>query len=541
MIDLKKIISQNDEALPFATPWRALQIFSIYRLIVSLSLLVIFLVQIDSASLGGYNPNLFYACSMLFVLFCFTSLILCVFIKQRFYLQIAIQVLVDITSVVLLMHASGGASSGLGVLLAVSTSAASILTAIPASLSFSVLASVAVFAEEWFTHYTYPVLKSSITAHAGILSVTFMATSLLAYYFSKRISASEHVAQESIIDLENMQKLNEDIIQFMSTGVLVVNHANQIKLINRSAWIHLGMPESTKSRKLEQVSTPLARQLKLWRNNTSYRSKTFRNTATGASLLPNFSAIANDKNNVIIFIEDNTFLNQQAQSLKLASLGRLTASIAHEIRNPLGALSHAAQLLKESNEMSDENRDMVEIIDKNTLRVNNIIENIMRLSQKKNVQVKAILLFQFIPQMLKEYLDGKEKKPIIDIQFQNKDLVVHFDMSQLSQILTNLIDNGIRYSEMNTGNPRVQLMIGVEPHSRTAFLDVIDDGEGIQPEVSEKIFEPFFTTSRSGTGLGLYISKELCESNRARLDYIPIPTKGSCFRISFSAANLTQK
>ncbi len=532
---------REEAALPFATPWRALQIFSIYRLIVALTLFFVFLVQIENISLGTYNPGLYYACAMLYVLFCFTSLILSVFIKQRFYLQITIQVIVDIISVTMLMHASGGANSGLGVLLAVSTSAASILTANPVSLGFSVFASVAIFVEEWFTSYTYPLLKGSSAGHSGILSVTFMATSLLAYYFSKRISESEHVAQTSKIDLENMEKLNEEIIQFMTTGVIVVDNLNQIRLINRSAWVHLGMPESTKSSRLDQVSTPLARQLKLWRKNTSYRSKTFRNTATGPSLLPNFSAIAANKDNAIIFIEDNTFLNQQAQSLKLASLGRLTASIAHEIRNPLGALSHAAQLMKESDEVDPVNIGLVDIIEKNTLRVNNIIENIMRLSQRKNVQVKEINLSSFLPSMLKEYLDGKNPKPTISLHFQSANLIVHFDTSQLSQILTNLIDNGIRHNEINTGVARVQLMVGVEPHSRTAFLDVIDKGEGISPELAEKIFEPFFTTSRSGTGLGLYLSKELCEANRARLDYIPLTTRGSCFRISFSAANLTQR
>jgi len=143
--------------------------------------------------------------------------------------------------------------------------------------------------------------------------------------------------------------------------------------------------------------------------------------------------------------------------------------------------------------------------------------------------------------MLQEYSAGKEVKPLINNQFQTNNLIIHFDLSQLSQILTNLIDNAARYSEIKTGRPSVQLMVGLEPHSHTAFLDVIDDGEGIPPEQSEKIFEPFFTTSQSGTGLGLYLSKELCEANRARLDYLPLPTGGSCFRISFSIANLTQK
>ncbi len=285
----------------------------------------------------------------------------------------------------------------------------------------------------------------------------------------------------------------------------------------------------------------MARQLNLWRRKETHRSKEFKNTATGPNLLPQFSAIGDTKENVIIFLEDTTLLTQHAQRLKLASLGRLTASIAHEIRNPLGALSHAAQLLKESDEIDPTSQGLVNIIENNTKRVNDIIENIMQLSQRNAVRLKEINLSQYIPIMVQEYVSGRSTSPLLDAQFQTSNLIVHFDLSQLSQIMTNLIDNAARYSELKIGKPIVQLMVGIEPHSHTAFLDVIDKGEGISPELSEKIFEPFFTTSRSGTGLGLYLSRELCEANHARLDYIPLPTGGSCFRISFSTSNLAEK
>ena len=530
----------TEQSLPFSTPWRALQIFSTYRVILSVSLLGIFLSNLEASFLGSENPELYYICSLSFVVLTIASFILSLSLKRFYFLQLELQVLIDIILIVLLMHASGGTTSGLAVLIAVSTSAASILTGNPAALAFSVLASFAILGEELYASLVHQHPRSGMT-QVGILSVTFMATSLLSFYLSRRIIETESVAKKSMKGLEDMQKLNEEIIQFMTTGVLVVDGQNLIRLINRSAWVHLGMPQSTMSRRLDQVSTPLARQLGLWRRKQSYRSKPFRNTATGPNLLPNFSPIGGQKENAIIFLEDISFLNQQAQSLKLASLGRLTASIAHEIRNPLGALSHAAQLMKESDQIDPDNLGLVEIIVKNTKRVNNIIENIMSLSQRKSVQVKEINLSQFLPNMLQEYTSGKEVDPLVDIQFQSPNLIIHFDISQLSQILTNLIDNAARYSELKTGKPFVQIMVGIEPHSHTAFLDVIDKGEGITPEVAEKVFEPFFTTSRTGTGLGLYLSKELCEANRARLDYIPLTTGGSCFRISFSAANLTRK
>jgi len=534
------MVNSIDHSSQSLSSWRALQVYSAYRVILSLLLFTLFKSDLKISFLGVDNPELYYTASLFYLAFSAANFLLSFIFKRFYYVQLETQVLIDIILILLMAHASGGAASGLGVLIAVSTSAASILTGHPAALAFSVLASAAVFGEEIYANLSNENNSNSMT-QVGILSITYMATSLLAYYLTRRINETEHVAEKSIKGLENMEKLNEKIIQFMTTGVLVINDNNNIWLINRSAWIHLGMPESSRTKKLEQVSTPLSRQLSLWRRNNNYRSKTFKNTATGPSLLPNFSFIGNNNENVIIFLEDTSLLNQQAQSLKLASLGRLTASIAHEIRNPLGALSHAAQLMKESEEIDENNLGLVDIIDKNTKRVNNIIENIMQLSQRKTVQVKEVNLSQYLPIMLQEYASGKDQQPKVNSQFQSHNIMIHFDLSQLSQILTNLIDNAARYSKLKTGSPSVQLMVGVEPHSNTAFLDVIDKGEGIPPEVAEKIFEPFFTTSRSGTGLGLYLSKELCEANRARLDYIPLPTGGSCFRISFAVANLTQK
>ena len=530
-----------EQRLPFSGSWRALQIFSCYRLVLACALFLVFYVDLDVSFFGTSNRDLYYISSLTFVIFAIISVALSFSLRKLFYLQLEVQVLLDIILIVLLMHASGGTSSGLGVLIAVSTSAASILTGHPAALGFSVLASMAILVEETYASLTQDQSRSSGMTQVGILSVTFMATSLLTFYLSRRIIETESVAKESIRGLQNMEQLNKEIIQFMSTGVVVVDGQNQILLINRAAWVHLGMPQSTDSRRLEQVSTPLARQLNLWRRKNSYRSKSFRNTVTGPNLSPTFSPIGGEKENAIIFLEDTSFLNQQAQSLKLASLGRLTASIAHEIRNPLGALSHAAQLMQESDEIDPVNLGLVEIIDKNTRRVNDIIENIMSLSQRKSVQVKEVNLSRYLPTMLQEYSSGKDSPPLVDIQFQSPDLIVHFDLSQLSQILTNLFDNAARYSELKTSKPLVQVMVGIEPHSHTIFLDVIDKGEGIPPEVAEKLFEPFFTTSRTGTGLGLYLSKELCEANRARLDYIPLTAGGSCFRISFSATNQTHK
>ncbi|MEP1740280.1 MAG: ATP-binding protein [Kangiellaceae bacterium] len=515
-----------------STSWRAIKIFSIYRLLLSATFVLIVILQLDNSFLGTAQKNLFQVVALMYLTF---SIIghLATYYQKHFDLQLQSNVLVDIFLLALLMHSSGGVSSGLGMLIAVSTSAATILINRPSALGYPVLASFVVVAEELYS-LANGVRSQSALTQTGILTVTFLCTGLMAFYLSRRIRESEKTAEQSIRGLASMEKLNEEIIQYMSTGVIVTDSSQNIQLINRAAWVHLGMPESTQSKKLELIATPLARQLKLWKRKNFYRPKPFKNTATGPNLLPKFSPIGDSKENAIIFLDDTSMLNQQAQNLKLASLGRLTASIAHEIRNPLGALSHAAQLLKESDSLDKANAELVEIVEKNTSRVNGIIENIMQLSTRKTAQVKEMSLNNYLTTLKDEYLIDKPKNYQIDLQLPTQDVLVLFDFTQLRQILTNLFDNGIRYSDLNQGIPSITIMLGVEPQNNTPFLDIVDKGEGIAPDIAEKIFEPFFTTSKTGTGLGLYLSRELCEANRARLDYIPLTAGGSCFRISFS-------
>jgi two-component system sensor histidine kinase PilS (NtrC family) len=227
-------------------------------------------------------------------------------------------------------------------------------------------------------------------------------------------------------------------------------------------------------------------------------------------------------------------MTQQAQNLKLASLGRLTASIAHEIRNPLGALSHAAQLLDESPDLMDADRKLVDMIHKNALRMNAIIENIMQLSQRRASEPQQVTLKSFLENMAEELQKTHKDSLELYINVQPENLTVNFDISQLMQVVTNLAENGIRYSLKHSNRPYLSVVAGINLKTQQPFLDIIDKGEGITPEVAQNIFEPFFTTSPTGTGLGLYVSKELCEANRAQLDYIPVPSGGSCFRITFA-------
>ena len=220
-------------------------------------------------------------------------------------------------------------------------------------------------------------------------------------------------------------------------------------------------------------------------------------------------------------LEKTAQTTQKAQQLKLASLGRLTASIAHEIRNPLGAISHAAQLLNESEQISGADKRLLTIIEQHCHRVNNIIETILQLSRRQKSTPQLI--------NLKDWLDS-----FID-EFIQTPVLIRFDTDQLYQVVYNMVNNAFRYSAKNKHNT-IEMMADVDNINQLPYLEIYDLGPGVAEDNQKNLFEPFFTTEKHGTGLGLYLARELCEANQAHLDYIPQP-EGACFRITFSHPN----
>jgi two-component system sensor histidine kinase PilS (NtrC family) len=277
-------------------------------------------------------------------------------------------------------------------------------------------------------------------------------------------------------------------------------------------------------------------QLTLWKNNEFNDSRVFRVAATYMELIPNFTRLGNDRHSgTLIFLEDTIRTAKQAQQMKLASLGRLTASIAHEIRNPLGAISHAEQLLAESENLGAADKRLTEIIHKHAARVNAIIENVLQLSRRGSASPELINLKQWLEHFAEEFVLSMRISPDeLRIDVQPETLMVNFDNTQFHQIVWNLCHNGIRHSQNCEANPKVNLVGRLNNTTQRPFLDVIDQGPGIDPDHIQHIFEPFFTTESKGSGLGLYISKELCEANNAQIRYLPNADGGSCFRIKFA-------
>ena len=279
----------------------------------------------------------------------------------------------------------------------------------------------------------------------------------------------------------------------------------------------------------------LAEQFLRWRNSGAHQPQPLKVSETAPQIIANFRALdESGTGDALVFIEDYSPVTQQAQSLKLASLGRLTASIAHEIRNPLGAVSHAAQLLQESEQAVEEDKRMAEIIQHHAQRMNAIIESVMQISRRQPPNPQLLSLRGWLQNFVEEYRYSHEDASDISLEMPERSIEILFDPDHLGRILNNLLDNALRHSRIATLKATAELRVNWEQLSQRCLIDVIDQGLGVAPSERAKLFEPFYTTVDKGTGLGLYLCKELCEINNATLTYRSSADEQSCFRMAIA-------
>jgi two-component system, NtrC family, sensor histidine kinase PilS len=515
--------------------WRSLLFFNVYRLSVALILLVAVIVLGENLPIGSYSRSTYLYVNMGYVLFSLLAFAFIVSRKPQFTLQLAAQICGDIFFIVLMMYASGGISSGLGLLLLASLAAASLISRGRLTLFFAALATIGVLAE-----HTYEVMflygSTALYLQAGLLSIGYFATAWVAHSLAKRAVQIEAIAAQQEVDLANLAQVNQLVIQDMQDGVLVVDEAGAIRQINAKAESILGpLPRSRKDVQLQDYAPILAARLEQWRREPKSSFDPLRTVRTRKPTAARFVPVGISRNvGVVIFLEDLTRIQQQAQQLKLASLGRLTANIAHEIRNPLSAINHATELLmEESGQHNASHARMLQIIHDNTKRLDNMVQDVLKLNRRDQAHKEQFDLGEYLRTFSREFCEI-EKVPtdLIAIEAET-DAVVTFDRSHLNQVMWNLCRNALRYCRRKPGSIVLNLRAGAR---RGAIeLSVVDDGAGVAEALRGHLFEPFFTTASSGTGLGLYISREICEANGASLEYVDRPV-GAQFTLVFKGA-----
>ena len=521
--------------------WPALRLFSLYRFTLSVIFLILSLFSNYINFIVSQNPLMLRWVCGFYLLFSITALMCTYFRSIHYNLQVYSTIIIDIAAIILLMHLYGGISSGFGTLLIAVVAGGSLLLPDKSALLFASLATLSILLHEIYAGLHLIFEKTAYT-QAGLLGAALFATALLAITMAQRASESAKLAAKRGIDLANLAKLNDHLINRMDSGIIVIDDDGTIRMTNHAAWRLLDKPEITEHSKLIDISVPLYDLYKSWKkvsNNPEFRNhldKLKRNNATDLQVrITPVGSRKHDKGSVV-YLSDNTEVERQVQETKLASLGRLTASIAHEIRNPLGAISHAAQLLDESNDLQESDKRLSTIIQDQSIRLNNIINNILRLSRGEKAKPENIELRPWLTKFIEEFVRTNDlQKDCISMRISPPDGCVSIDPNHLHQVLWNLSKNAKKYGLMNDANVKIQFVAKIGTNGEPSYLDVIDLGPGIKREHETKLFEPFFTTSESGTGLGLYLSKELCKNNGGDLRYINNPDGGSCFRIEFPA------
>lgn len=511
--------------------WKPLRFLNLYRL--TISALFAGLYQLGSLPkpLGSTDPQLFYITSLIYVAFAVLANGPIIWRRPRFDTQVYVHLGVDILAMTILMHSSGSMESGLGMLLVVTIAAAGMLTEGRTAGLFAALATLAMLTEQAYSHFfNLPGYLSF--SRAGMLGATFFATAALARVLANRIRESEALAAQRGVDLANMSRLTEYVIQQMESGVLVVDSARHLRLMNVAAWRLLGFPNAAQQKTLAGVSPELAERLAAWERNAQESLGTLAAADGAGEVLPRFARIGGA--GYLIFLDDATSAAQQAQQLKLAALGRLTASIAHEVRNPLGAIGHAGELLGESENLGQADRRLTEIIRQQVQRVNGIIESVLQLGRRDVSQPEVLVLQPWLERFVEEFIQTVNlPADQIDLSVEPPGLAITFDPNHLRQILANLCQNALEHARETDTGPKVSLRTHVQQDR--VFLDVIDTGPGVSTEAQAHLFEPFFTTRKTGTGLGLYVSRELAQCNRARLDYLPATDAPGRFRLFLGA------
>ena len=529
--------------------WYRFRLFNYFRSAMALFFITIYfngwLHQIVPASKD--HASLYLLTTISYLGICFIFMFLISLQKPQLERQVFVQTLLDIAAIVLLMHATGGIRSGVGMLLIISTSMTSLFLKKRLTILFAAIATLSVLAEQVLARFVDPNVIPAFP-QAGMLGLLIFTSAFLTSYITKHLRATEQLAADTSQELESAVQMNEQIIHNMRTGIIVTSNDGRILMSNNAAARLLNRHSIPNHAYLEKISVALGQRFQQWLRSGTQNHQPIPQADGLPDIQPGFSSIdkqSPDSGKTLIFLEDATQLTQRFQQVKLASLGRLTASIAHEIRNPLAAINHAAQLLEESADNPADEK-LTRIINTQAHRLNSIVENVLQLSRQQQGNAEQLELSEWLPQFKAEFINNQSlRDEQLQIVLAPQKLSILFDPTQLHQVFWNLCSNTINHSGLDKDEVLITISGNIDAEFHQPCIEISDNGPGIADEILTKVFEPFFTTSTSGTGLGLYITREVIETNRAKIRYIKPETSapektqtgGACFRIYFMQAD----
>jgi two-component system, NtrC family, sensor histidine kinase PilS len=523
---------------PSDLAWRVIGLLNLYRLLVPVVLLAMQSLTGPGWGLTTARPELFVAACIAY----FTAAVLLVIARRLHWSSLRIVALVNATvdalAVGLILFASGGVASGLAILLALPVLALTVLANRRDALLIAAVAVTAVLLQQVFVGVTDAAPVGDYLT-AGVFGVVLFVVALATGPVANRLRESEALVRRQEVDLANMAQLSQYIVQHLRESILVIDAQDRIRLINESAAEILGDQNAYPGALIGEASPRLLFLLESWRQNATTERPGVEQTfvaADGARLIrAHFAPLgAANPGPLLVFLEDTSLIAEKVQQSKLAALGRLSASIAHEVRNPVGAMSHAGQLLAESANLTSDDRRLTQIIRTHAERVSGIIDNVQRLARREQARVERLSLPAWTEEFREEFCETTQwPRARLGLTGEPAELEVRADPDQLRQILWNLCENALKYAVQDAPGSAVEIRYGrMAAHARP-FLEVADRGPGVVPEQAERIFEPFFSGGR-GMGLGLFLARELAQANAATLLYEARAGGGSVFRLVFA-------
>ena len=431
----------------------------------------------------------------------------------------------------LAIHAVPAAGAGIALMLMFNVGAASLLLPARYGLAAAMVAAVGILVEYFWS--TLLDESNRLLVEPMMFSVGYLAIATLTSILGRQMRSSHDLAEQRGVETAQLTEVNELIIRRLRTGVLLVDGHNRVRLANEAATLLLG-DAGDGHRDIAVALPELARRLDDWRTHGKADETPLQIASDQPEVVPRFTRLLAGSDQTLVFLDDTSLVSRRAESMTLATLGRFSASLAHEIRNPLAAINYAVQLLEESDDIPTADRRLLEIIRQQGVRMNGIVENVLGLAPRDPAKADYVELVALTRQFVDDYRAGHPlEDDSLTASASHPRIAALVDPRQLHQVLTVLVHNALIYGRVPGEPARVLLHVHFDEHQQP-LIDVIDRGPGIPERVAQQLFRPFFTTSGHGTGLGLYIARELCRANQASLDYVPLPAGGSCFRVRLS-------